>query len=300
MNDVFRFGSDLAPQVRAIRGRAFNLLYVNGPRLLPAAALAVHRRAPVMFHAHNYISQGYARRMAGWSLRAAGATVIACSRFVAEPIRRYAAGKVHVIANGTQDMGFRQRTFEPGRLRMGIIGRLCRQKGQGDFLRAAKIIADVFPGSQFVICGGGDDTELRSLARGLPVEFLGWRDDIAAVLSKLDLLVIASRQEGLPRVMLEAFSAGVPVIAYSAAGVCEAIEDGKTGFLAPEFSPEALAARIVSVSRELSGVALAARQCWEQRYTVTTYQTRILDVMQAAGLERRVTSAITPLPQHTR
>jgi glycosyltransferase involved in cell wall biosynthesis len=188
---------------------------------------------------------------------------------------------------------------------MGIIGKLCRQKGQGDFLRAAKIIADVFPESQFVICGSGDDTELRSLARGLPVEFLGWRDDIAAVLSELDLLVIASRQEGLPRVMLEAFSAGVPVIAYPAGGMCEAIEDGKTGilapgFLAPEFSPEALASRIGSVSGELSGVALAARQCWEQRYTVTTYQTRILDVMQAAGLERRVRSAITPLPQHTR
>lgn len=300
IHDVFRFGSGMATQVRAIRERNFDLLYVNGPRLLPAAALALRHSAPVLFHAHNYLGQSYARMAAGWSIRAMGAAVVACSRFVAEPLRRFATANVHVIANGTRDMVFRQRTFEPGCLRIGIIGKLCSQKGSGDFLRAARMVAKDFPDSRFIICGSGDDTELRHMAQGLAVEFLGWQDDIPWVFSKLDLLVIASEQEGLPRVMLEAFSAGVPVIAYPAGGVSEAIEEGQTGFLIPEFSPEALASRIGTVSGELKRVAIAARQCWEERYSVTNYQARILDVMQATERARRVTSAIRPLPQHTR
>jgi glycosyltransferase involved in cell wall biosynthesis len=69
------------------------------------------------------------------------------------------------------------------------------------------------------------------------------------------------------------------------------IEDGETGFLVPQFSPEALAARIVDlVQREdrLQTVAATARRAWESRYDVQIYGRRIIDLIEAAvrGPER--------------
>ena len=65
-----------------------DVLYVNGPRLLPATALA-DTQTPVVFHSHSYIPSHGARRLAGASLRRAAARVIACCEFVAQPWRKF-------------------------------------------------------------------------------------------------------------------------------------------------------------------------------------------------------------------
>ena len=63
--------------------------------------------------------------------------------------------------------------------------------------------------------------------------------------AKLDLLVVPSTPaDSTPRVIIEAFSAGVPVVAFAAGGIPEIVRDGQTGFLASDFTAEALAARI--------------------------------------------------------
>jgi len=63
------------------------------------------------------------------------------------------------------------------------------------------------------------------------IEFLGWRDDIPQLLAKSDVMVLTSRQEGVPHVVREAMFAQVPVVATAVGGVPEAVENGKTGFL---------------------------------------------------------------------
>jgi len=81
--DFLRFGLDVRRQAREIDSRLrqerFDLVYVNGPRLLSAAARAVRGRAPVWFHAHSRIQQSYAVRAAGYCIRKVDATVVACS-----------------------------------------------------------------------------------------------------------------------------------------------------------------------------------------------------------------------------
>jgi hypothetical protein len=91
--DFFRLPLDIRRQKRILteiinRGN-FGVIYVNGPRLLPAAALAARDRVPVLFHAHNRLNQGYAAGLAGWSIRHSETTVIACSNYVAQPLARY-------------------------------------------------------------------------------------------------------------------------------------------------------------------------------------------------------------------
>ena len=272
--DAIRFALDVKEQSRTLSSLisqgGFDLVYANGPRVLLGASLASRGRVPILFHAHNSLHRFYAAPLAGWSVRSRASSVVACSHFVADPLRPYVPAKrLQVIHNGSSDLGYRTRTFERP-WRIGIVGRIEPQKGQAEFVEAARRI----PNAQFLVCGPAGSSpgyyeQLLTRARGLPVEFLGWQDDRAALFARLDLLVIASTQEGLPLVMLEAFSAGVPVVAFPVGGIPEAIQHGRTGFLMPERSAEALAIKIRGLMTagpdKLRRVAAEARAVWDNR-----------------------------------
>lgn len=312
LGDFFQLPLDVWRQKRMltelINPKKVDLVYVNGPRLLPAAALAAHDRVPVLFHAHSRLNQGYAAGLAGWSIRHSDATVVACSNYVARPLGQYVKKlKLHVIPNGTPDAGFRERAFGPARSwRIGLIGRISPEKGQAEFLQAISMLAPEFPAAKFVICGApilpaGKYLDFVSeLARGLPVEFLGWRDDIASVLAGLDLLVVPSKDEGMGRVIVEAFSAGVPVVAFATGGIPEVITGNETGFLVQEATPDALAARIraiiLSDAETVRRVVINARRSWEQSYAVSSYQSRIMQVVEQLGLAWRAEHEIAAPP----
>jgi len=297
--DSIRFAVDLKRQVRAISDLTarcdFDLIYVNGPRLMPAAALASRGRAKVVFHAHSHV-EGIAARLLHWSIRRAAATVIGCSDSVLAPLRHCGdSHNAYVLPNGVRDAGYRERGFgsgsgSNGNWRIGIIGRIAPDKGQLEFAGAAAILAREFPGTRFVICGApmfgssfGYFEAVRQRTGGLPVEFLGWRQDVGPVLRELDLLVVPSKREGMARVIVEAFSAGVPVIAFPAGGIPEVVVDGETGFLTRQFSSDALASRIrdvIEAPELLERVARNARQSWTRLYTVPAYQKRIIELLE--------------------
>jgi glycosyltransferase involved in cell wall biosynthesis len=291
--DFLRFARDMRQQIREIDNRLrqerFDLIYVNGPRLLSAVARAVRDRAPVWFHAHSRIRQAYAVRAAGSSIRKMDATVVACSRSAAEPLRRYIRpDKLHVIPNGTPDLGFRQRGFGSA-CTVGVVGRISPEKGQMEFLQAVALLKPEFPSVRFIVCGAPIlparkyFDRVQALARSLNVEMLGWREDIASVFSELDLMVVPSQEEAMGRVLVEAFSAGVPVVAFPVGGIPEVIADRETGFLVSDTTPHALAARIRELLKGdaeiLRRVSCNARRAWEQHYTVTAYQQRITNLM---------------------
>ena len=120
---------------------------------------------------------------------------------------------------------------------------------------------------------------------------LGWRDDVGEVLADLDLLVIPSDYlEATTRVIMEAYSAGVPVVAYANGGIPEVIDDGVTGFLVRECTAEALAKKIVEVTAlDLAKVARAGRAAWEQTYNVARYRKEMLDIIARACDARAAT-----------
>ena len=301
MADAFRFAADVPMQASAISrlldSASADLVYVNGPRMLAGAALAVRGRVPILFHAHHAIEQRIAADLEGFVLRKSLATIAACCEAVRQPFQDWVPpDRIHTIPNGSPDLGFRERTFQQPELRIGIIGRIAPDKGQAEFLRAAALIAPLSPRLRFVICGSqmfaGDAyyRQVLKLASGLPVEFLGWQDDVGAVIHDLDILVLASKREGLPRVILEAFSAGLTVLAPPVGGIPEAVEEGFTGFLAHSSGPEALAAKLREVLQinpvRLRTIARNARKQWERHYTLATYRDRITTLMErCVGLE---------------
>jgi glycosyltransferase involved in cell wall biosynthesis len=86
------------------------------------------------------------------------------------------------------------------------------------------------------------ERQVAALDLGSRVRFLGWRDDVAALLAAADFLVCPSRREPLGNVVIEAWAAGLPVIAATSEGPRALIADGDTGLLAPVEDAEALAA----------------------------------------------------------
>jgi glycosyltransferase involved in cell wall biosynthesis len=304
--DSVRFALDLHRQVNTIRDKMvqsdIGLIYVNGPRLLRAAALAARGRAKLLFHLHNHL-RGAAlwltRRTLGWTPM----SVVGCSNSLLEPLRHSVdARHLHVIPNGVRDTGYRERRFDArGRLHIGMIGRIAREKGQMEFVHAAALLNSELPQAHFTICGAPlfrtsrhYFDAVRTRSRDLPVEFVGWQQDVSRVLHTLDLLVVPSSEEGMGRIVLEAFSAGVPVIAFPAGGIPEAVIDGVTGLLTRGFTAEALAARIrdaINADPErVQQIVRNARQAWMQYYSLSIYQARItalLESLFAASQEDR-------------
>lgn len=137
------------------------------------------------------------------------------------------------------------------------MGRLHHNKAFDVLIRALRLL----PGVHLILAGEGPERDaLQRLARSEGVagrtHFLGWRADQAALLAACTVLACPSRQEPLGNVVLEAFSAGVPVVAAAAAGPAELIRPGETGLLAPIEDPGPLAEAIAAV---IGDQALAAR-----------------------------------------
>jgi glycosyltransferase involved in cell wall biosynthesis len=124
-------------------------------------------------------------------------------------------------------------------------------------------------------------------SRGFPITFVDWQDDVSKIYSDLDLLVVpSSAVEATTRVIPEAFSARVPVIAFPAGGIPEVLDDNKTGFLAATIGVEALAERIKSVLQmdraKLDAVTKRARNEWDRQFSLRTYQRNVCDVLARA------------------
>lgn len=170
--------------------------------------------------------------------------LIAVSQGVARGIRNPA---LTVIYNGRNPSPGSSEVSSPvpaARKRITFIGRLVQVKGVDLLLSAFSKLAD--QAVELRIVGDGPDRSgLESLAGQLGlrerVTFLGNRDDIESLLADTDLVVIASRREGFPLVLVEALLAHRPVVSTRVPGAAE-ILPGQV--LADIENPESLADRL--------------------------------------------------------
>ncbi len=287
--DALRFLSQFQSQSRTIaslvRQHRIDLIYVNGPRVLPAAAW-VHGDIPVVFHSHSVVTQSSAARLAREALRRSRATVVASSRFVAGWLGGHAP--LHVIYNGIRALPFRPERVSYSRI--GVLARIAPEKGQLMFVHAANIAARSNPELRFTICGGpviANRTYFDQVCfeAGNLVEFRPWTDNIADFFASIDILAVPSEAlDANPRVIPEAYASGVPVIAFDSGGIRELLDDGMTGALVRERSPEALAAAILDVVRcpaRLRDFAHAGRKRWQRHYTLPRFQSEICGLLES-------------------
>ena len=127
---------------------------------------------------------------------------------------------------------------------VGAVGRLVEEKGYPELFEA---IAALDPSRYLLVVAGTpdpskpdalDDRALDAAPRG--VVFAGHRDDIEDVYAAMDLFVLPSHREGMPRVAMEASAMGLPVVTTDVRGCRQVVDDGCTGFVVPPRDPVAL------------------------------------------------------------
>lgn len=183
-------------------------------------------------------------------------------------------GKVVTIPNGIGQVQAFARDFVRRRWQMSDeetlvvqVARLAPQKACGTFIEAANRLRDL-KGLRCVLIGDGpmrQELEARRRTLGLADErfrFAGYLPRAWMYFTGADIVVLSSLYEGLPYVVLEAMSLGVPVIASDIAGIREIIESGRDGLLVPAGDAAALAAAIgrLAASAEMRRDLAAAGQ----------------------------------------
>lgn len=168
------------------------------------------------------------------------------------------------------------------------VASLVPRKGQLDLIKAISSVGDTLGDYQLVFAGEADDSEYKQGSayrrtlrdriddEGLTdrVTFLGWCDDVPALLEATDVFVLPSYNEGLPRSILEAFSMGVPVVATPAGGTTELVSDGSNGLIVPIGSPDRLGAAIkrLGTAPELRmAMGETARRTVEEQFSIGSY-----------------------------
>jgi glycosyltransferase involved in cell wall biosynthesis len=131
-----------------------------------------------------------------------------------------------------------------------MVARLIRSKGIYEFMGAAKILRKRYPYIYLLLVGPLDNESVDRLTPEAISEipnyiiWQGERRDITQILAATDIFVLPSYREGIPRVLLEAASMGLPLVATDVPGCREVVENGVNGFLVPPRNVQALAQAI--------------------------------------------------------
>jgi len=157
-----------------------------------------------------------------------------------------------------------------------VPARLDPQKGQDVILEALPAVRAAVPNAEVWLAGhetGTSSDELRALAERLgvsdAVRFLGFREDMAALMRRAEIVALPSRWEGFGLVLLEAMDACRPLVASAVGAIPEVVEDGVTGLLVPPEQPAALAQALLALLRDPQRAArlgAAGRRRLEQQF----------------------------------
>jgi glycosyltransferase involved in cell wall biosynthesis len=188
----------------------------------------------------------------------------------------WAAERTHYVPNFVADFATAAPATDlpPGRPILLALGRLHTDKGFDTLIRAMPRLQGV----NLAIAGEGPErAALTSLAvrEGVAnrVAFLGWRADAGALLRAADLFVCSSRIEPLGNMVIEAWSAGCPLVAADAAGPRELVRDGVDGIVVPADDPSALAeaiGRLLADGPLAESLARAGRHRFEAEFSAAT------------------------------
>lgn len=274
--------------VRWLRERSYHVVHTHLFKADVYGGLAAERAGvPSIVTTKHNEDQYLRKRLYRWiGQRAAGKTRrVVC---ISEAVRRFfldVAGLprelLEVIPYGIDPLPPLPRTEgEALRSELGIppetplvvtVGRLTKQKGQSDLVRA---MAHVNPGMLLIVGSGEEEKALRACARehgvGERVRFAGWRADVRRVLAACDVFCLPSRWEGFGLVLLEAMREERPIVATSVGAIPEVLD--AVGFLVPPGDVAGLANAIrQAIHNPVQSEALgkAGRRRMESEYTLS-------------------------------
>ena len=216
------------------------------------------------------------------------------------------------VAPADRESVRRSLGIEPHHVLVGTLACLKPQKAPLDFVRAAAAARTHHPELRFVVAGDGPlreaaSREIAELGLAGIVQLLGWRRDVAALLGAMDVFLLTSRFEGLPRAVLQAMAAGVPVVATAVNGTPEAVRDRASGLLVPPEAPERAAEAVIELVRDpglrarcIAGGRAALGDGFDIRRMVHRLEEIYISLLSAShGADGRSAGAGAPWPEET-
>jgi glycosyltransferase involved in cell wall biosynthesis len=165
---------------------------------------------------------------------------------------------------------------------VGAVTFLRPEKGMEVLIEAVRLLKKTFPALECLIIGDGTEksalsARVRELGLEYCVHMVGFRQDIPALLTLLDVVVISSFEEGIPQSLTQALAMERPVVASAVGGIPEVVKDGVTGLLVPPRNPAILSEKIAFLLRNPSSGARMGqigRQVIQERYSMESMLTR--------------------------
>jgi glycosyltransferase involved in cell wall biosynthesis len=303
-----RMDARAAWRLRSIcRGWRPHVVQAHGGEPFKYVALVAGRRDRIVYRRIGQSPERASRRLTGQVYRLLmrrSRTIVA----VAEAIRRetidafgVAAERVHTIPRGVDP----RRVTSPlgrdaARRRLGIapdtpvvisLGALSWEKDPVAHLEVMEGVRRAFPRSVHLIAGDGPlrpEVERRVGESGLDglARVLGSRSDVADLLAAADVLLLASRMEGMPGCVIEAGMSGLPVVSYAVAGVPEVVIDGETGYLVEPGDIGGLIDRttkLLADEEARTRMGIAARDRCTAAYGIDVIAPKYLRIYQEVG-----------------
>ena len=218
-------------------------------------------------------------------------------------------GTIRVLRNGFDFKGvstcegvgpekwdyLRQFGIPPNVQIVGTVMRLSEEKNPFLWIQMAELVCSQHEKVYFLIVGDGPlrgvlEKEVARIGLTSRVLFLGQREDVYQLLALMDIFVLTSRVEGLPNVIIEAQSLGIPVVATAVGGVEETFENGVTGFSVSEHIPSKVAEKVLMLLTEkdvVKGIRDRAPDMIRKRFSIDRM---ISETIDAYGLNDTLSS----------
>lgn len=247
--DVRRCSGRLGELLQAMREAGPVLINAHGFKGLVLGWLAACRFGlPLIATQHGFTPSNRKQRLYTWLTlqlcRTPQVKAVACvADSIARLLRRAGVrqDKLHVLPNGLPASATQAQTrpaAAPPAPVLGFVGRLSLEKGPDLFVELAITLCRRDPKLSVVLLGEGPqrgELEARIAAAGLSRRVLlpGYQENMADWLGALDALVLSSRTEGTPMVLLEAMQIGTPIAAFAVGGIPDVLTHEQSALLSP-------------------------------------------------------------------
>ena len=235
------------------RAEKVDLIHANSYLVGPASGTVARRLGiPIIWHIRD-MRYGLKQIVIRYLAARLADRVLVVSQAVKDSFGGCLDKKVLVVHNGSLPVVLSEEDRVRCRAELGVgqdeflvgnSGMLVPRKGQDIFVQIAHRVLSKIPQAKFVVVGSaqpqslGFEQHVKALAESLGIQekviFTGFRKDALSITASMDIYLHTARwPDPLPRSVLEAMAAGVPVVAPSVGGIPEMIDDGESGLLYP-------------------------------------------------------------------
>lgn len=294
---------------RVVTRRGIRLIYINGPRCLPAGVLAARLTGrPSLFHLHRTLTRQSELFVAAHAGRLA-TRIVACSQASADALVGASpklgssmqvvynpAPPVSPVERRRGQLAARELPGSGGPI-VGLVARFTPGKGLHVLIEAAARLCARWPQIQIEMVGAPDpqnpgdasyvrrlEARVAELGLGSNVRWAGYHSNPGPYFAHFEVLALPSvdNGDGVPMVALEAAQWGVPIVAARAGGIPEVVRDGVNGLLVPPGDENALATALERVFGDpafRAQLAVGARSGLDHRFSPETFRTTIRGIV---------------------